>query len=148
MKNVEIRKVTDLPPRILILEKEAAAEGFRFLSRLIDEWESGKNRFDAKGECLMAAFLNGCLVGIGGLSRDPFAEGEVGRLRRLYVASAFRGQDIGKALVKHLVKHAAEQFRVVRLFTDTASGARFYLGCGFEPANDEHATHVRFLDGG
>ncbi|RMO90018.1 Acetyltransferase [Pseudomonas syringae pv. philadelphi] len=148
MKNVEIRKVTDLPPRILILEKEAAAEGFRFLSRLVDEWESGKNRFDAKGECLMAAFLNGCLVGIGGLSRDPFAEGEVGRLRRLYVASAFRGQAIGKALVNHLVKHAAEQFRVVRLLTDTSSGAEFYLRCGFQLTNDKHATHIKFLEHG
>ncbi|KGS14118.1 GNAT family N-acetyltransferase [Pseudomonas tremae] len=146
MNKVEIRKISCLPQQVLILKEEADAEGFRFLARLVEEWESGTNRFDGKGECLMAAFLDGCLVGIGGLSRDPFIEGEVGRLRRLYVSSASRGQNIGTTLVNHLVEHAAECFSVVRLFTDTSSAAGFYLRCGFQPVNDRHASHVRVLE--
>ncbi|EGH23087.1 acetyltransferase [Pseudomonas amygdali pv. mori str. 301020] len=58
MTLVDIRKVIELPPQLLILEKEAVAQGFRFVTRLIDDWESGNNRFDAQGECLMGAFLN------------------------------------------------------------------------------------------
>ncbi|AHG42333.1 acetyltransferase [Pseudomonas syringae CC1557] len=146
MKKVEIHKITELPPQIPTLENEAAAEGFRFVARLVDEWKCGKNRFDAQGECLIAAFLDGCLVGIGGLTRDPFVEGDVGRLRRLYVASASRGQNIGRTLVNRLVEHAAEHFLVVRLFTDTSSGNEFYLRCGFQHVSDQHATHIRFLE--
>ena len=47
MSLVEIRHVTHLPPQILALEKEAVGEGFRFVTRLIAEWHSGANRFDA-----------------------------------------------------------------------------------------------------
>ena len=65
------------------LEKEAVGAGFRFLTRLINEWHSGANRFDAPGECLMAAYLNQQLIGIGGLSVDPYADNNVARLRRV-----------------------------------------------------------------
>jgi len=56
MKLIEIQKITRLPAEVLALEKEAVAEGFRFLTRLISEWHSGTNRFNAPGECLMAAY--------------------------------------------------------------------------------------------
>ena len=49
---MEIHQVTHLPPQIPALEKEAVAEGFRFITRLTSEWHSGSNRFDAPGECL------------------------------------------------------------------------------------------------
>lgn len=56
MGQVDIRHITHLPAQILVLEKEAIGEGFRFITRLIDEWHSGANRFDAPGECLIAAY--------------------------------------------------------------------------------------------
>ncbi|WP_024698282.1 GNAT family N-acetyltransferase [Pseudomonas avellanae] len=145
MKQVEVQIITQLPCQVLILEQEAVAEGFRFLTRLIEEWRSGKNRFEAKGECLMVVLLDGALAGIGGLSRDSHAQRDIGRLRRVYVANASRGQGLGKILVNRLVEHAAEQFRAVRLFTDTPGGAKFYLCCGFQPADEEHATHMKLL---
>lgn len=122
---------------------EAVAEGFRFLTRLIAEWESGANRFDQQGECLLGVFRNGRLIAIGGLSCDPFAGPDTGRLRRVYVALASRGQNVGKALVQHLLELACEHFRVVRLSTDTPEGAAFYLRCGFQPIQDDYATHVK-----
>ena len=67
----EVQRITHLPRQILTLEKEAIGEGFRFLTRLINEWHSGANRFDAPGECLMAAYLNQQLIGIGGLQLIP-----------------------------------------------------------------------------
>ena len=73
MKRYEVQRITHLPRQILALEKEAVGEGFRFLTRLINEWHSGANRFDAPCECLMAVYLNQQLIGIGGLSVDPLS---------------------------------------------------------------------------
>jgi len=142
---MEIQKVTRLPSQIPALEKEAVAEGFRFITRLTSEWHSGANRFDAPGECLMAAYLDRELVGIGGLSVDPFTHARTGRLRRVYVTPASRGQQIGKKLVSALLAHAALRFETVRLYTDTAEGSAFYLCCGFARTEDAQATHIMQL---
>ena len=139
------RTLSALPGEILILEAEAVAEGFRFLTRLIAEWHSGANRFDQPGECLLGVFNSGQLIAVGGLSRDPYAGPDVGRLRRVYVAQASRERHVGKALVGQLLERAAQQVRVVRLSTDTHEGAAFYLRCGFESIQDEHATHMKSL---
>jgi GNAT superfamily N-acetyltransferase len=141
MNQTEIQPITHLPPQIADLENAVVAEGFRFLTRLISEWQSGANRFDAPGECLMAAYLNERLVGIGGLSVDPYAEASVGRLRRVYVVPSSRGQNVGQRLVSELLVHAALHFRSVRLNTDTVEGSAFYLRCGFVRVEDGDATH-------
>ncbi|MBV4510218.1 GNAT family N-acetyltransferase [Pseudomonas sp. SWRI22] len=145
MKPFEIQHITYLPAEVLTLEKEAIAEGFRFLTRLISEWHSGKNRFNAPGECLMAAYLNQQVIGIGGLSVDPYNQPNTARLRRVYVAPAARNQHVGHALVKALVAHAALHFQKVRLSTDTSAGNAFYLRCGFMRTEDVHATHLMEL---
>lgn len=135
--------ITSLPEGIVDLEAAAIGEGFRFLTRLIREWESGANRFDGPGECLMAAFVGERVVGIGGLTCDPFARPGIGRLRRLFVDGPCRGQHIGRSLVNQLVAHAAQHFSAVRLSTDTVSGAEFYAACGFRAVLDKHATHIK-----
>ncbi|MFJ7315439.1 GNAT family N-acetyltransferase [Pseudomonas sp. NPDC098747] len=145
MNQVEIHQIVHLPPQILTLEKEATGEGFRFLTRLIAEWHSRTNRFDAPGECLMAAYLNRQLIGIGGLSVDPYTQTNTARLRRVYIAASSRGQHVGRTLVKALVAHAALRFQSVRLSTDTIEGDAFYLHCGFMRTEDAHATHTMLL---
>ncbi|WP_018928160.1 GNAT family N-acetyltransferase [Pseudomonas umsongensis] len=140
-----IRQISALPPEILILEAEAVTEGFRFLTRLVADWKNGSNRFDQPGECLLGAFRNGQLMAIGGLSYDPYAGSDIGRLRRVYVARASRGQNVGKALVERLLEYAAKRFLVVRLSTDTPEGSAFYLRCGFQQIHDDFATHVKSL---
>jgi len=145
MKRVEIQRIARLPPEILTLEKEAVGEGFRFLTRLIAEWRSGANRFDAPGECLMAAYRDHRLIGIGGLSVDPYAQNDTARLRRLYVSASSRGLKVGQALVNALVEFASHRFRIVRLSTDTPEGDTFYRHCGFNRSDDDHATHTLFL---
>ncbi|MEX6665261.1 GNAT family N-acetyltransferase [Pseudomonas sp. W2-17] len=145
MGQVDIQLTTHLPPQIRVLEKEAVGEGFRFLTRLIAEWHSGINRFNAPGECLMAAYRNQQLIGIGGLAVDPYAEKNMARLRRVYVSASSRRHHVGQTLVKALVAHAALRFQSVCLFTDTAAGDAFYLKCGFMRTDDEHATHVMCL---
>jgi GNAT superfamily N-acetyltransferase len=140
-----IHQISTLPPDILVLEAEAVTEGFRFLTRLVADWENGQNRFDQPGECLFGAFRNGQLIAVGGLSKDPYAGPEIGRLRRVYVTRESRGQNVGKALVQQLLAYAGRRFHVVRLSTDTSAGAAFYLRCGFQEVHDDFATHVKTL---
>jgi GNAT superfamily N-acetyltransferase len=137
-----ILRLSALPLQIAQLEAESVADGFRFLTRLITDWENGANRFDQPGECLLGVFLDEQLIAVGGLSYDPHTGPEIGRLRRVYVARAFRGQTVGRFLVQHLLKHAAARFQAVRLSTDTREGAAFYLRCGFQPVQDDFATHA------
>ncbi|WP_263263296.1 GNAT family N-acetyltransferase [Pseudomonas sp. RIT-PI-S] len=140
-----ISQLFTLPEDVLLLEKQAVAEGFRFMTRLVMEWESAENRFDKAGECLFGAFSDGHLVGIAGLSHDPRAGPEVGRLRRVYVTPGWRGQRVGKALVQRLLEQALGRFRRVQLFTDTPEAAQFYIRCGFHPIQDEFSTHAHLL---
>ncbi len=140
-----IRRLEVLPEQIHRLEAHAVAEGFRFLTRLVTEWENHTNRFNQPGECLLGVFHHRHLIGIGGVSCAPYAAPGVGRLRRVYIAPAARGQRIGKALVEQLLKHAAMHFHEARLSTDTPQASQFYLRCGFQRINDETATHAKSL---
>lgn len=143
--NVSIRELYELPEHIRSLQAQALAEGFRFLTRLICEWEDRSNRFEQSGECLLGVFCHGQLIGIGGISRDPKGDPNIARLRRLYVTPAMRGRGIGKTLVEQLLKRAAAQFTTVRLSTDTLEGERFYLCCGFHAIKNVSATHEKSL---
>lgn len=134
--------IAHLSMHIRALESEAVAQGFRFLTRLISEWHSGANRFDAPGECLMAAYSNQQLIGIAGLSIDPHGKPGTARLRRVYVALGARKRHVGQTLVEALVKHAALHFRNVRLYTDTTGGDAFYVRCGFMRIDEVNATHI------
>lgn len=99
---MEIQQVTRLRPQIAALEQEAVQEGFMFINRLTSEWHLGTNRFDAPGECLMAAYLDRRLGAIRGLSVDPFMQALTGRLRRVYLAPALRGATDWKATDQRL----------------------------------------------
>lgn len=143
---LSIYQTTFLPPQLAELAQEASAEGFRFVGRLMDDWLDGSNRFDQPGECLLVATVDGRLVGVGGVNIDPYvADGETARLRRLYVANAYRRRGIGEALVLALLQRATPHFRQIRLTTDTEAAADFYVQLGFEAVEDETATHVKWL---
>ena len=144
-EDLAIHTLGELPQQIHVLEAQAVAEGFRFLTRLITEWENHSNRFEQPGECLLGGFHHGQLIAVGGLSCDPYAGPRIGRLRRVYVAPAMRGRHIATALVAQLLEYAAVHFQAVRLFTDTPQAAHFYLRCGFQPIDDDKATHVKSL---
>ncbi len=107
-------------PGLAELAREASSDRFSFVARLIDEWKSGANRFDRPGEQLLGAVVDGDLVGICGINRDPYLKDEaVGRLRHLYVKKAARGSGVGSVLVAQLLREARPIFRLVRLRTDT-----------------------------
>lgn len=121
----------------------AEGEGAAFIARLAQEWRSGAMRFEADGEILLGAYENGALVGIAGISRDPYApEPGLGRVRHVYVLPAWRGRGLGRSLVTALLTHARAGFAVVRLNTRNPVAARLYESLGFERSNAaERETH-------
>jgi ribosomal protein S18 acetylase RimI-like enzyme len=124
------------------------AEGFRFLRRVVSEWESGANRFTGKGEALLGCFVDHRLVAICGLMRDPYqGEAAVGRLRNLYVLPEYRGRAIGATLARRVIELAGSSFKLLRLRASTPQAAALYERLGFTATRAvENCTHVMDLD--
>ena len=140
---IYIEPATVLGPDLDPLVAEADAEGHLFMHRLRDGWASRENRFDRPGELLLTACIDGQLVGVGGLNRDPFAQNAgIGRLRHLYVAQSARRLGVGTALVRDILAHAASHFTLIRLRTFSPDAAAFYARLGFQPTGEADATHI------
>lgn len=121
---------------------ESRGEGFAFLDRLRREYEAGTNRFDAPGERLLGAFVDGALAAVGGVNRDPYAgDPRTGRIRHLYVARVHRGTGLGRALVRELMRASRNAFDRYALRTDTKDAARFYEAIGFARVRHPTRTH-------
>jgi GNAT superfamily N-acetyltransferase len=135
----------DLAP--LIAESEES--GLRFVRRLAQEWAAGQNRFDRLGEALFVARLDGRLVGICGLNVDPYAaDPAVGRVRHLYVLTAYRRRGVGEQLVGAVLTAAHGRFVTLRLSTQNQAAARLYEALGFRRhGGDAHCTHLMGLRG-
>ncbi len=126
-----------------LLGVEARSQGYKFIDTLLGEWASASNRFEARGEILCGCLDQGLLVAVGGLNQDPFiGDPNIGRIRRVYVRSAWRNKGIGRALITTLLDHARMNFRCVRLRTENSDAARLYEKIGFSPIDDAHATHI------
>jgi len=144
---VFVRRSEGLPAGLDLLVTESTREGHRFLERLRDDWRSGTNRFDGRGEALFVAYVDSGLAGICGLNQDPHASGsDVGRLRRLYVGLLFRRQGVGRCLVERALSLAREHYGIVRLRTDNSGAVAFYESLGFSSAGPPaEATHQLVL---
>jgi N-acetylglutamate synthase-like GNAT family acetyltransferase len=141
--STELRRVELLGEEIAPLVMEAERGGHRFMRRLQDEWNSGENRFEAFGEFLLSAHIDGRLVAVGGVNIDPYSSVQgVGRLRHVYVSSDARRLGVGTMLVKRVMNGAAQTFSTLRLRTTTTEAAAFYERLGFLAINEENATHV------
>jgi GNAT superfamily N-acetyltransferase len=146
---ISIQKI-ELPfPGMALLHAEARSEGYNFVDTLLDEWDSETNRFDAPGEILCGHMDDGLIVAVGGLTYDPFGlfrpfagHPDTGRIRRVYVRSAWRNQGIGRALVTALVEYARKNFRHVRLRAENEDAARLYERMGFSAISNPDATHI------
>ncbi|ACK89162.1 MULTISPECIES: GNAT family N-acetyltransferase [Bacillus cereus group] len=133
MKNMHIQQIENLMKyEFKYLVQESKEEGFKFLKKLINEYENELNTFNKSGECLYGIFQGEKLIGIGGLNADPYTENnKIGRLRRFYIAKDYRRIGLGKLLLNKLLSHAEKYFKVVVLHTDTKQGDVFYTANGF-----------------
>ena len=145
MTSTTCERLIGVPSETLdVLLADSEREGSRFVRRLVDEWATGANRFDRPGEALFIARIGERLVGICGLNVDPYvAAANVGRVRRLYVLSAYRGLGVGRRLVMAVLQAARGRFDVLRLRTTNPAAARLYESLGFTPSTaGNDCTHV------
>nr|WP_128854374.1 GNAT family N-acetyltransferase [Bacillus sp. CDB3] len=133
MKEIQMKKFKNvLKYEINHLVQESKEEGFNFLTKLVNEYETEINTFNKTGECLYGIFQEEMLIGIGGLNKDPYIEdNKIGRLRRFYISKDYRRKGLGKLLLNRLLSHAEKYFQVVVLHTDTKKGDMFYTANGF-----------------
>jgi GNAT superfamily N-acetyltransferase len=144
MKNIEIVRLEKLPMQDLqLLVEESRAQGYEFIDRLISEYADGTNQFKKPGESLFGVYFDQQLVAIGGLNRDPYlSQPDIGRVRHLYVLSAWRKQGIGKQLVQAIIAAAKGRFRLLTVRTFSAEADGFYRAIGFQTKPEiDGATH-------
>jgi GNAT superfamily N-acetyltransferase len=140
-----IVRIVDLPiDELLPLLEESKRIGFRFVERLIAEWESGENRFDKDGEALFIARDDKKIVGICGINIDPYLDDpQVGRVRHLYVIAEERRKGVGRELVQRVFEEARKHFLYLRLRAANEDSYRFYSALGFSSVyGDKNCTHV------
>ncbi|WP_426957215.1 GNAT family N-acetyltransferase [Muricoccus radiodurans] len=144
--SVAVLRTIALPSGLPALRDRAEAEGFRMLRVLEEDWVDGSVRFNGAGEALFTLVEGATLLGIGGVTQDPYADAGTARVRRLYVDASRRRKGLGRMLVDAIVEHAAANgFRLIRVRAPDPAGA-FYERCGFlRDISTGSATHSRPL---
>ena len=134
-----IEALTEIDQLELLIES-SVVEGYRFVTRLMDDYRSGANRFAGRGELLLVARADDATVlGVCGL--NAAARAGVGRVRRFYVLPAMRSRGIGAALLEQIVSAARLHFTRLELHTDSPRAAAFYVAHGFRSVQRQDATH-------
>jgi GNAT superfamily N-acetyltransferase len=115
------------------LVEESEAEGYRFLKRLVKQYEDGTNTFNKAGEVLYGVWdPSGELVAIGGLNRDPYSDKSgIGRLRRFYISEHARRQGVGTKLLNEILAYGKGHFSEIVVRTDSSIADAFYRANGF-----------------
>ncbi|HUF32160.1 MAG TPA: GNAT family N-acetyltransferase [Acidimicrobiales bacterium] len=132
-----------LPDGLISLAGHADREGIRIVATVLQRWRDGTERFRAPGEAILAATSGGEIVGIGGLSQCPNVERAL-RMRRFYVAPAWRRQGVARALASGLIAAAFEHTDVITCNAGaSAAAAPFWESMGFLPVDVEGITHIR-----
>jgi GNAT superfamily N-acetyltransferase len=134
------RVVNELSADFKAMRREARAEGHQVLDRLASDWVSGAMRFDRPGEALLAAYSEGVLAAIGGITIDPIVPDAL-RMRRFYVRPAFRRTGIGREIALALLEGALQRVRVVTLNAAEKS-VPFWEALGFVPEARDGHTHI------
>jgi GNAT superfamily N-acetyltransferase len=140
---VSIERVKQLEPNDLVgLVDCSLEEGFRFVQRLRDEYESGINRFDRSGEALLLARDASDVIAVIGLNLDPDGRSGVMRVRRFYVLPEHRSQGLGQKMLLEVIELARlTKAKSLELHTDNPQAARFYERHGFQTLTSSNPTH-------
>ncbi len=146
---LRIERIVQLPDGFAELAADSHGSGERMLDVLREDWEAGTIRFDGWGEALFTVQGPNGLLGIGGLTRDPFAGQEVvGRVRRFYIRRSARRAGAGRALLGAIIDQAAASGYPKLRVRAPASAFAFYEACGFLRAvGEKGATHILPLPG-
>ncbi|RSL33091.1 GNAT family N-acetyltransferase [Salibacterium salarium] len=126
------------------LMEESRTEGIRHLTKVEREYAIGETLELNRGEALFGAYhMDGNLLAIGGLSKDPYSnDEETGRIRRLYVSPSYRQKGMGSQLLGKIMEYAAYHYEWLVVMADTPRASQFYFSQGFlETVDHAYATH-------
>ena len=127
-----------LPVAFDTLRDDADADGHRHMSRLAVELASTPAMFHA----IFAAYVEGSLAGIGGITDEPGPSSiPAWRMRRLYVHRRFRWRGAARAITFALIQEAASKVRMVTVNAGNDDAARFWERMGFYRVSGEGWTH-------
>lgn len=128
----------ELPEEIDALRALADSEGVRNVCQLVDDWRSGRERFADPG-ALFAAWMGGELGGVGGLTVQPGLDVRAMRMRRLYVAPAFRRAGLGRNLAAAMIQQGLEAADLLTCNARASDAAApFWEAMGFATAPSGH----------
>jgi GNAT superfamily N-acetyltransferase len=136
--------LASMPLDLPRLRAEAKADGYGFIERLHQDWQQGRQRFDAPGEILIVASVGGDEAAVGGLTIDP-AVADALRVRRFYVRPAWRGSGLGRQLAEKLIEHATGFTPLLTVNAGTEAAGSFWLRMGFVASRTPGITHQRQL---
>lgn len=127
-----------------MLHREATREGYAFLDRLAAEFGEGIYATDDDLPVLLAAFADGELAAVGGLTADPYDPApDLARLRHVYVRPGARGTGVGRVLAVTLVEQGLALAGRLSLRAADARAAGFWEAIGFARVDDsESRTHL------
>lgn len=132
-----------LPDGIDTLVAASRAEGIHNISMLVEQWHAGEQRFDQNNAALFAAFQNGTLAGIGGITRENGLDEPAMRMRRFYVLPQFRRTGIATALAKACMAHGLKHSPTLTCNAQASDAASvFWEAMGFEAAELPTITHI------
>lgn len=136
-----VRVFDDLPEGFTALSELAAREGVHNMQALAQQWADGSQRFEEPG-ALFAAYVDGELAGVGGVTPQAGMAEPAMRMRRLYVAPSFRRAGVGQALAGAMIQQG---FQAARLLTSNAEASEaagpFWEAIGFEQVTGPDFTH-------
>jgi GNAT superfamily N-acetyltransferase len=133
-----VRIDRELPDGFERLRAEADAEGHRHMRRLADELASDATRFEA----LFAAFDDGELLGVGGMTVEPAETPEPAfRMRRLYVSPRARRMGVARTLANALLQEGLARVDLVTAHAGGDEAGRFWSAMGFAAVEGRAWSH-------
>lgn len=131
-----VRIEGELPEGFEALRAEADSEGHRHMARLATEVAETPELFIA----LLAAFDEGELLGIGGMTAEPTDPTAI-RMRRLYVTQAARRRGVARAIASALLNEALAQTRLVTVHSGNPGAEGFWEAVGYAPVAGRPWSH-------
>ncbi len=144
---MNIAPIIALSDGIRALAAQAMVEGHQNIQTLVDEFETEINCFDKPGEGLFGAYRGNSIVGIGGVSVDPYDRLDVvARVRRVFVLPTARREGVATALMQQIEEMARRHFPKIQLFTASTTASRFYVNLGYSQVHHRaKVSHEKLL---
>lgn len=129
-----VRLSEALPDDLPALQAEAAAEGYRFVEGILEEWDAGRYAGEDERNTLLAVYREGELAAIGAVTPDPYDPApDLLRIRHVYVRPGNRREGVGRVLASALIQQGLALAPRLSLNAADAGASAFWEAMGFRP---------------